>query len=110
MVLAVDLLALGAAGARWAADLGGVHLESESQLSFFLSGLAVLAGGDLGAVVAAGDLQLGFEELSHILFAGVGVGCGAVGVIFLGFMMMLLGQLSFRPAGIFDLYLGFVSA
>ena len=109
MVLAVDLLALGAAGAGWAADFGGVHLESESQLSLFLAGLAALAGGDLGAVVA-GDLQLGFEELSHILFAGVGVGCGAVGVIFLGFMMMLLGQLSFRPAGIFDLYLGFVSA
>ena len=99
------------AGASWlvAFILGGTHLESLSHLSFVLAGLAALAGGDLGAVVA-GDLPLGFAELSHILFAGVGVGCGAVGVIFLGFMMMLLGQLSFRPAGIFDLYLGFVSA
>jgi hypothetical protein len=110
MVLAVDLLELGAAGARWATDLGEVHLESESQLSLFLVGLAALAGSDLWAVGAAGDLQLGFEQLSHELFAGVGVGFGAVGVIFLDFMTMLLGQLSFRPAGIFDLYFGFVSA
>jgi hypothetical protein len=98
--LVVDLFDL--AGASWlvAFILGGTHLESLSHLSFVLAGLAALAGGDLGAVGSAGDLQLGFEALSHELFAGVGI------VILLGFRTTLFGHESFSLAGIFALYFG----
>ena len=78
----VDLLDLELAGVIRAADLGGIHLESWSHLSFFLVGLADL--GDLGDLihleVSGGGL---FDPDGHCHddgVAGAGVG-GDVGVV-----------------------------
>ena len=96
-------------------------MESLSHLSFFLVVLAVLGVDGLGAfgdfthLEVSGDLD-GPDGHCHELVDGVvvvgpvglGAGAGAVGVVFLGFKMTLLGQLSFKFAGIFALYFGVV--
>ena len=46
----VDLLDLELAGVIGATDFGGIHLESVSHLSFFLAGLAALAGDFVGFI------------------------------------------------------------
>ena len=114
----MDLLALGSLVAGRAACFifGGTHFESLSQVGLVgdfgglihLEVFGALDGSD-GHCHDEGGGGGGAGALQFCSFAdlGVGVGVGVVVVgLFLGFKITLLGQLSFKFGGLFDLYFG----
>ena len=110
----VDLLGLELAGVVVVAVFGGIHLESLSHLLLFLAALADLgedgAFGDLIHLDVSGDLDGPDGHCHELVDSGVvvGVGVGAVVVIFLGFKTTLFGHDNFKLVGIFALYFGAV--